>query len=516
MSKIFSIAYRCSSGTIRGTNFNHRDSSDIYKSPQNIFVAGRAKTSKAVLARPIAEAITALYDGSIKAVGLTETGKIYVEVSALVDKSKIYQIITDGNDVIQMFCDKIQLDEDTCTRINFIPLIFNMLEKQIDKDFSEFVDILKHKKYQTKNNLVFDINVPEVEEFFFRANDHFYFANKDKDFEIIVEKCQDEIKKDLTMTYLGYDGEYKYVKAPKIRKRKTTSKKKDSAKTSSKFNIPQLTWSEELPNDVLSRIPSYDDYYFNVFNEEIEVSNLSMATGDTIALLLEGPAGTGKTTLCKLFCQNMNLPLYSVINCTNSLDEFTLGKFIPSDNGGFTFFKSEFTEAIEKGYAVVLEEINFAKPENLSFLNSLLDDNEFVRLDNGEVIKRHPNFRLFATCNPGYDGTQDLNLALKNRFNEILEVENISNEEIVNKLVKETVIEDNIAEDMVLIYNKISNKLEAEQIDAVISARNLVNWAKKSKYISPLKAATTTIVNPIAGNDKELREELIEIIKMKF
>lgn len=76
---------------------------------------------------------------------------------------------------------------------------------------------------------------------------------------------------------------------------------------------------------------------------------------------------------------------YETINCTENLDEFVLGKFIPQDDK-IIFKGSYVTKAIRKGGAVVFEEINFAKPQYLAFLNSLLDDNGFVRLDNGEVV----------------------------------------------------------------------------------------------------------------------------------
>jgi len=40
---------------------------------------------------------------------------------------------------------------------------------------------------------------------------------------------------------------------------------------------------------------------------------------------------------------------------------------------------------------------------------------------NGEVVKRNPNFRFFATMNMGYFGTKELNQALFNRFSAIIE-----------------------------------------------------------------------------------------------
>ena len=80
-------------------------------------------------------------------------------------------------------------------------------------------------------------------------------------------------------------------------------------------------------------------------------------------------------------------------------------------SGAIVFKESYVTKAIREGGVVVFEEINFAKPQHLAFLNSLLDDNGFVRLDNGEVVRRNKNFRFFATMNLGYFGTKELNQA---------------------------------------------------------------------------------------------------------
>ena len=87
------------------------------------------------------------------------------------------------------------------------------------------------------------------------------------------------------------------------------------------------------------------------------------------------------------------MPILETINCTENLDEYVLGKYIPQGDK-IIFLESFLTKAIRDGGAVVFEEINFAKPHYLAFLNSLLDDNGFVRLDSGEIVKRHQNFRF--------------------------------------------------------------------------------------------------------------------------
>ena len=158
----------------------------------------------------------------------------------------------------------------------------------------------------------------------------------------------------------------------------------------------------------------------------------AVSSGDMRAVLLHGPAGTGKTMSCKLICQNIGLPIMDTVNCSENLDEFILGKFLPEGNM-IVFKESYVTKAIRYGGAVIFEEINFSRPQYLSFLNSLLDDNGFVRLDNGEVVRRHENFRFFATMNIGYYGTKELNQALYNRFNAIIEIEELS-DDAINKI----------------------------------------------------------------------------------
>ena len=236
----------------------------------------------------------------------------------------------------------------------------------------------------------------------------------------------------------------------------------------------------------------------------------AVTNGDSRAVLFHGPAGTGKTMSCKLVCQEINMPIMDVINCTENLDEFVLGKFIPEEDR-IIFKESYVTKAIRHGGAVVFEEINFAKPQYLAFLNSLLDDNGFVRLDNGEVVRRHPNFRFFATMNLGYFGTKELNQALYNRFNVIVELVVLADEAIV-KMLTARIPECKDKTDKILgVYHKLKKKIESEELDIVISPRNLENWARLAKYEGYIAAAEKTII-PIAKCDRVLEDTIRGIL----
>lgn len=238
----------------------------------------------------------------------------------------------------------------------------------------------------------------------------------------------------------------------------------------------------------------------------------AIASGDILAVLFHGPAGTGKTMSCKLVAQAIGLPVMETINCTENLDEFVLGKYIPEDER-IVFKESYVTKAIRDGGAVVFEEINFAKPQHLAFLNSLLDDNGFVRLDNGEVVRRNPNFRFFATMNLGYFGTKELNQALYNRFNCVVEIAALSDEAISRMLTARVPECKPVVDKLLGVYHKLKKKIESEELDVVISPRNLENWARLAKYDGYMTAAEKTII-PIAKCDRVLEKTIRNILML--
>lgn len=259
-----------------------------------------------------------------------------------------------------------------------------------------------------------------------------------------------------------------------------------------------------------SLIPDLSEEF--ILPKNLQTVSNAIVTGDVRALLLHGPAGTGKTMSCKLICRETRLPVMETINCTESLDEFVLGKFLP-DGDKIVFWESYVTKAIRYGGAVIFEEINFARPQHLAFLNSLLDDNGFVRLDNGDVVKRHNNFRFFATMNIGYYGTKELNQALYNRFNAIAELAELSDEAIKRMLAARVPECAEHTDRLISVYHKLKKKINSEELDMVISPRNIENWARLAKFEGYIAAAEKTII-PIAKCDRSVEDAFRGIIML--
>ena len=97
------------------------------------------------------------------------------------------------------------------------------------------------------------------------------------------------------------------------------------------------------------------------------------------------------------------------------------GHFIPAGEGKFEWMDGPCITAWRNGHRLVINEINRASPEALSFLYVLLDDPKTARitLPTGETVTPHPDFRVVATMN----GTPDeLPEALADRFPVTIEV----------------------------------------------------------------------------------------------
>lgn len=114
--------------------------------------------------------------------------------------------------------------------------------------------------------------------------------------------------------------------------------------------------------------------------------------------LLYGPPATGKTHIASYIGGGKTT--YSV-TLTEDMPEAELrGHYVPRGNE-FVWQDGPAIRAWKEGSNLVINEINRASPEVLSFLFVLLDDPKtaILTLPTGETVRPHKDFRVFGTMN---------------------------------------------------------------------------------------------------------------------
>ena len=89
------------------------------------------------------------------------------------------------------------------------------------------------------------------------------------------------------------------------------------------------------------------------------------------------------------------------------VEKFKIQKEQVESSFAFAFVEGALVKALQKGTWILLDEINLASAETLQRLSSILDnpDGTLSLTEKGDVdvLRRHPNFRIFAAMNPATD-----------------------------------------------------------------------------------------------------------------
>jgi cobaltochelatase CobS len=279
--------------------------------------------------------------------------------------------------------------------------------------------------------------------------------------------------------------------------------------------LPVLEVNE--PND-LKYIPESAEY---IDNKRL-LETIAHGIQQNVPVLLIGETGVGKTSAIRYIASKCNVPLRRLnLNGSTTVDEF-VGK-VMLDKDGTYWVDGILIDAMRRGHWLVVDEINAALPEILFVLQSLLDDDRYVVLaeSDGEVVRPHANFRLFATMNPsdgGYTGTKELNKALLSRFSIVLNVEwptAAEEKKIVDKRYpnRKIVTKEKLAT-MVKFANDMRGAYAKGSQDFVLSPRDLLSWVHMSEVLGDIMtSAEVTLVNKAR---KEERASINDLLKLHF
>ena len=143
--------------------------------------------------------------------------------------------------------------------------------------------------------------------------------------------------------------------------------------------------------------------------------------------------------------------------------------------------------AMKKGYWLLLDEIDYAEPEHTSVLQAVLEGKPLVITSNeGEILKPHPSFRIFATGNTtgrgdstdSYHGTNFMNSAFLDRWT-IFEMTYSKKE---NKIIENLINDKDMAKKLVKVFELFRGlKKNGDITNAVFSTRRMMNIAEALK-----------------------------------
>ena len=138
-------------------------------------------------------------------------------------------------------------------------------------------------------------------------------------------------------------------------------------------------------------------------------------------ILLWGPPGTGKTySAVKENAPiniNGNANVFQITMTEDTASANLEGFYKPSSDGNFVWNDGLAIQAWRTGGRLVINEIDHASPDAMTFLHAILDDPEIAGItlnnDTKETVRPAPGFQVIATTN---SPPESLPLALKDRF----------------------------------------------------------------------------------------------------
>jgi cobaltochelatase CobS len=240
--------------------------------------------------------------------------------------------------------------------------------------------------------------------------------------------------------------------------------------------------------------------------------------------LLTGPTGCGKTSVVEQIAARINKPVYRM----NFDGDITRAEFVGVNTlkevpgGTITAYQyGVLPIAMKEGAILILDEIDAGDPGVTMVLQSVLDCGILTLLETGEIIKAHPDFRIFATANTVgqgdntglYSGTQQQNYATMNRFRLIVKVD-YQPANIEMQIVSGTTGLDNTEsrlEKLVKVANLIRQAHKEGEMMGTMSTRTIIETAEVYLAFGDIKRAyELTYLNGQNEQDSNVAEEIIQ------
>jgi cobaltochelatase CobS len=253
-------------------------------------------------------------------------------------------------------------------------------------------------------------------------------------------------------------------------------------------------YSHDMPN-----VPPIDTSYH--FDHD---TTLALLAGFAFnrRVMIQGYHGTGKSSHIEQVAARLNWPCVR-INLDSHVSRIDLlGKDMITLKEGkqITEWKEGLLPwAIQNPVALVFDEYDAGRPDVMFVIQRVLEsDGRLTLLDQNQVIRPHPAFRLFATANTVglgdttglYHGTHQLNQGQLDRWN-IVTILNYLNHDDEVKIVAskvEGLATDDI-DNMVKLADLTRAGFKNGDLSTVMSPRTVISWAENYKIFKDREMA---------------------------
>jgi len=210
-------------------------------------------------------------------------------------------------------------------------------------------------------------------------------------------------------------------------------------------------------------------------------------------VMVQGYHGTGKSTHIEQVASRLNWPCVRV-NLDSHISRIDLiGKdaIVIKDGKQVTDFREGVLPwALRNPVALVFDEYDAGRPDVMFVIQRVLEvEGKLTLLDQNEVIRPNPGFRLFATANTVglgdttglYHGTQQINQGQMDRWSMVVTLNYLSHKaetDIVEAKAPDA--DRTMLERMVHVANLTRQGFMNGEISTVMSPRTVISWAQNT------------------------------------
>jgi len=251
------------------------------------------------------------------------------------------------------------------------------------------------------------------------------------------------------------------------------------------------------------KVPDLDEAY--IFDKQTTLAILA-GFAHNKRVMVQGYHGTGKSTHIEQVAARLNWPCVRV-NLDSHVSRIDLiGKDVITlkDGKQVTEFKEGILPwALKNPVAIVFDEYDAGRPDVMFVIQRILEaEGKLTLLDQNEVIKPHPAFRIFSTANTIglgdttglYHGTQQINQGQMDRWNIVAALNYLPPEQEIDIVLarcpayrtdegKKTVAA------MVRMAGLTRKGFMAGDLSTVMSPRTVINWAENTQIVEDIDFA---------------------------